>query len=429
VKKVSSQDSVLSDELLGRLIAMGEVDVLVGLATYNNAGTVGHVVRAAQTAFAKYFHRERTALLVVDAGSRDDTLDAVRRSQVPDTSPVLASFALRTVHQIAVPYHGVPGKASALRSILAAAELSRARACVVVGADHGGVTPEGIGALIRAVRVEGFDFVSPLYRRQKLEGLLPKNLVSPVIRGVYGLSLREPLGGEIALSARLISNLLGQSFWEVETVRSGIDLSLPLAAAVEGFRLCELALGRWENGRAGRVALGTVVEQIVGSLFTCLDLHQQYWQSADRQALEVAVEGTLPDIASEPTRINRRHMLHRFRSAVSDLGSVLENILAAETLGEIRALAARDDREIRFPDELWARTVYDCAASYHGSVIHRAHVLQALTPLYLGRAGSFLLENLDRDAAHVDRRLEELCLAFERLKPYLLERWKAMEGR
>jgi hypothetical protein len=428
VESLSIQESVLSDELLRRLIAMGEVDVLVGLATYNNAGTVGHVVRAAQTAFAKYFQRERTALLVVDAGSRDGTLEAVRSTQVPEPSPVLASSALRTVHQIAVPYHGVPGKASALRSILSAAELSRARVSVVVGSDSCGVTPEWIGALVRAVREDGFDFVSPLYHRHKLEALLPKNLVSPMIRGLYGISLREPLGGENALSARLITHLLGQSFWEVEAVRSGIELSLPLTAAVGGFRLCELALGRRESGRGGRVPVSAVVEQVVGSLFTCLDLHQSYWQAVRQQA-EVPVIGKLPQHASEPMRISRKPMLDRFRSAVSELGSILENILSMETLSETRALASLSDRDVRFPDELWVRTVYDCAASYHGAVIHRAHVLQALTPLYLGRAGAFVVDNLERDAADVDLRLEELCLAFERLKPYLLERWKAMDGR
>jgi len=421
-------DTLLSDELLRQLMAMGEVDVLVGLATYNNAGTVEHVVRATQTAFAKYFHRERTALIIADAGSRDGTLEAARSTNVRDSTPLLASHSLRTMHQIAVPYHGVPGKARALRSIFAAAELSRARACVVVGADHQGMTPEWIENLVRPVQRDSFDFVSPVYRRHKFEGLLPKNVVYPVTRAVYGLSLREPLGGDSAFSGRLVTHLLGQSLWEVEAVRSGIDLGITAAAAVGGFRACELALGRRESGRDDRVALGSVVEQVVGSLFACLDMHQQFWQ-ASPAATEVPVKGTLADVANEPVRINRKRMFDRFRSAVSELGSVLEQILAAETLAEIRVLTAKSDREIHFPDELWARTVYDFAAAYHHSVMHRAHLLQALTPLYLGRAGSFVVENLESEAAEVDGRLEELCLAFERLKPYLLERWKATDGR
>jgi hypothetical protein len=424
-----ADDSFLTDELLKQLMAMGEVDILVGLATYNNADTVGHVVGAAQAAFAKYFHRERTALITADAGSRDGTLETVRSTDVRDFHPVLASYALRTVHQIVAPYHGIPGKANALRTIFAAAELSRAKVCVVVGADHDGVTPEWIDNLVRPVRGESFDFVSPLYPRHKFEGLLLKNLVYPLTRAIYGLRIREPLGGENAFSTRLVAHLLSQSIWEGELARFGIDLGMTAAAAVGGFRVCESALGtRRQAGRDDRVTLGSVVEQVVGSLFACLELHERHWQ-ASRSPTEVPVKGQEQELALEPVRINRKRMFDRFRSAVVELGSVLEQILAAETLAEVRALTGKSDREMHFPDELWARTVYDFAAAYHRSVMHRGHLLQALTPLYLGRAGSFVLENLESDAPQVDLRLEELCLAFERLKPYLQERWKASEER
>jgi len=422
-------ESILSDELLRELMAVGEVDVLVGLATYNNAGTVEHVVRATQTAFAEYLQRERTALIIADAGSRDGTLEAARGTHAVDATPLLSSTTLRTVHQIAVPYHGVPGKASALRRIFAASELSRARVCVVVGADHRGLTPEWIDGLVRLVQRESFDFVSPLYHRHKFEGLLPKNLLYPVTRAVLGLPIREPLGGENAFSARLVAHLLSQDLWEGEAARSfGIDLGITAAAAVGGFRVCELALGRREDGRGDRTAPGSMVEQVVGSLFACLETHPQYWQ-ASPTAIEVPVKGELAEVASALARINRKRMFDRFRSAVSELGSVLERILSADTLSGIRALTARSGPEILFPDELWVRTVYDFAAAYHRAAMHRAHLLQALTPLYLGRAGSFVVENLDSDAAEVDRRLELLCLAFERLKPYLLERWTATDGR
>jgi len=118
-------------------------------------------------------------------------------------------------------------------------------------------------------------------------------------------------------------------------------------------------------------------------------------------------------------------MFDRLRSAVVELSSVLEKILAADTLNEIRALTGSGEREIHYPDELWVRTVYDFAAAYHRSVMHRGHLLQAMTPLYLGRVGSFVLENLESDAAEVDRRLLELSSTFGRLKTYLRQRWSA----
>jgi hypothetical protein len=53
----------------------------------------------------------------------------------------------------------------------------------------------------------------------------------------------------------------------------------------------------------------------------------------------------------------------------------------------------------------------------------RDHILQALVPLYRGRMFTFLVENRTSSAAEVGNNIENLCLEFERLKPYLLELW------
>ena len=50
-------------------------------------------------------------------------------------------------------------------------------------------------------------------------------------------------------------------------------------------------------------------------------------------------------------------------------------------------------------------------------------MVQALAPLYRGKAYTFLIENRDATAEGVEDHVEALCLAFERLKPYLLELW------
>jgi hypothetical protein len=70
---------------------------------------------------------------------------------------------------------------------------------------------------------------------------------------------------------------------------------------------------------------------------------------------------------------------------------------------------------------VWARTVFEFAASFHRSVISRDHIVQALVPLYRGRTLSFLLEN--RDGDDIETSVESVCGEFERLKPYLLEIW------
>ena len=116
-------------------------------------------------------------------------------------------------------------------------------------------------------------------------------------------------------------------------------------------------------------------------------------------------------------------MLQMFRVGVSELTSILQSILAATTLEEIQQMAQLSDREFRFPDELWVKTVYEFASSYHRAVINRDHLLQALVPLYRGRIGSFVLENYRADAEQIEKRLEALGLQYQSQKPHLIDSW------
>ena len=68
--------------------------------------------------------------------------------------------------------------------------------------------------------------------------------------------------------------------------------------------------------------------------------------------------------------------------------------------------------------------VYDFALGYRLRVLARDHLLQSLVPLYLGWLASFVLQVRDLDAGGVDQRVEDLALAFEAQKPYLISRWR-----
>jgi len=103
----------------------------------------------------------------------------------------------------------------------------------------------------------------------------------------------------------------------------------------------------------------------------------------------------------------------------------LESILSPETLSSIQGIATLDQNAFRFPPELWVTMLYEFAASYHHSVINRDHLVQALVPLYRGKIYSFLTEFSEASATDMEAVSENLCLEFERQKPYLTEKWKA----
>jgi hypothetical protein len=113
-----------------------------------------------------------------------------------------------------------------------------------------------------------------------------------------------------------------------------------------------------------------------------------------------------------------------FRSGVTELEPILVSILDPETHAGIKSLVAQEEDNFRFPSDLWVRTLYDFAASYHHAVLNRDHLVQALAPLYRGVTFSYLAEHSDSSPAEMEAVSEALCAEFERQRPYLRDKWK-----
>jgi glucosylglycerate synthase len=419
-------ESLLSDDLLRQLMAVGQVDVVVGVPTLNNAATAGAVVRAVHLAFTRRFKRDRTVLINFDAGSTDGTPDIVRRASLVESETLVAPQALRTIHRISSPYHGLPGKGGALRALFAAAELMDAKAVALFDPDATTMTADWVAHLVGPVYRDGFDYVAPVFTRHPTEGPLVTQLARPLVRTAYGRRMREPLSSEFGCSLRFASHCLAQDVWSSAFLTYGIDIWLATTALAGGFQCGEAVLGaRSQEASPHRPALPELFRQVVGTLFTCMEMHQPYWLG--REGSEELPRLTDGDLWSpEATLLDPAPLAESFRNGVRDLRPVLETILDDETRAEVERVATAPQPV--FPDELWIEAVVQFAAAHHREVMHRDHTIRALVPLYLGRAASFLTASVERDASAVEEDLGALALGFEKRKPQLVRRWKAEEG-
>jgi hypothetical protein len=422
-----AEESFLTDDIVRQLISVGEVDILVGLPTHNNAKTIGHLVAAIQDGILQWSPRERAAIINADAGSRDGTPELVASAAIDDVQRRdFNRHALRTLPSISAQYGSSLAHGTALRTILAAAELLRARACAVISPESTNIKPEWIPGLLQPIYKEDFDLVLPTYARHKFDGLLITNLLYPMTRALYGFRIREPYAAEFAFSGRLGSQFLAQNSWNDEAARTGCEVGFTTAAIAGGFRICQSFLGTKPHLERHAADMVSALRQTIGGLFSSMESTFSWW-SSKTGSQPVPTIGAEQQVTLDPMRINRKRLHEMFRTGVAELQSVFQSILSPATLAELRGIARLEETEFHYPAELWAKTVYEFAAAHHKAVIGRDHIIQALAPLFRGRAFTFLVENRNSSESDVENHVESLCLEFERLKPYLLERWNGRE--
>jgi glucosylglycerate synthase len=421
-----AEDTFLDDDLLRQLMGVGEVDLLVGIFSHGNANTTGQAVLAIERSFQQHFTRQRAVIVNAYGADKDEGGAAAGLSNVVAENVRLAeSVSLRTIQRVTADFPVPPSPGMALRTILAAADLLRARACAIVSPGTTNLTPDWIANLLRPAYREKFDFVAPLYARQKFQGLLARNLLYPMSRAIFGFGIRELYSDEWGFSGRLASVCLNQDVWHEESVGTRPEAWMAMSAISSDFRCCQVFLGQKIQSTTGS---GTdfveVFRQTVGSLFWCMESQQSEWLDGDRSE-PVQTFGPDHELTSEPTDLNRHRMFEMFRSGVTELEPILGSILDPETHAEVQSMASLAEGKFRYSSDLWVRTLYDFAASYHHAVINRDHVVQALAPLYRGVTVSYLVEHSDSSPAEMEAVSEALCVEFERQKPYLRKKWKA----
>jgi glucosylglycerate synthase len=420
-----AEESFLADDFLRQLMSVGEVDLLVGIPTHNNASTLGQTLQSVEESLRQNFVRERAVILNVDGGSGDETRQIFAQSGERREGSHRGLTSLRTIHRISCEYDRTPSQGSALHNIVAAADLLRAKACAVVSPATTSVTPSWVANLLRPVYREGLDFVAPLYVRSRFQGLLARDLLYPMSRAVFGQRIRELYSDEWGFSGRLASQCLEKDVWHEDAVRARPEAWMAITAASSG-----LKCGQYFLGPKTAAATGTgpdiveAIRQTVGSFFWCMETNQAQWLTR-ANLLPVATFGPDHELSLDGIPPSSDKIFDLFRSGVNELEPILASILTKDTHAQIKAIALSDRAKFHFAPELWVTTLYEFAASYHHAVLNRDHLVQALVPLYRGRLYSFLLENANSSADAMEAQSEILCQEFERRKPYLIERWTA----
>ena len=240
------------------------------MTALNQARTAPAVVAAVAAGLARGFAGRKTAVLFVDGGSQDGTLEAVESA---------ARLATRAVPVASVRVSGRPGRGRAVLAGLAAARHVGARAAGLVDAGLASITAEWVEPLLGPALNGDADYVSPSYTRALTEGTLTTNLLAPLVRSLFGKRLQEVLGGCAGVSSALLDALPPAEEWADEPTGQGAELRVLGQALAGDHVLVEVHLGRKEiDPGAAPADLAHTLVDAVGPLFRLMERHAGEWQ-------------------------------------------------------------------------------------------------------------------------------------------------------
>ena len=205
----------------------------------------------------------------------------------------------------------------------------------MVDSDLRSIAPEWIELLAGPILKGGYDFVAPLYARYKYDGTITNAIAYPLTRALYGARIRQPIGGEFAVSGDLVQRYLELPTFDELTARFGIDIWMTHSAINEGFAVCQARLGaKIHDAKDPASDLGPMFRQVVGTLFRMAGVYEDRWLRV-RGSHAIPEYGFERVIAPETIEVNHAKLVDNFESARLAQRQVWEGMLSDEQLDRV----------------------------------------------------------------------------------------------
>lgn len=398
-----------------RLADVGMADIVVGIPTYKHARTVAPVMKTVAEGLARDFRGMKTVITVVDGGSPDETVAVANQVPLP-----------AGVKRLVTSYQGVQGKGSAVRGIFEIARAVRARVIVILEADLQSITSDWVEKLARPILDKQYQLAIPHYVRPLPDGAMTDLLAYPITKLLYGADIRQPMGGEYALSAELAQRIATRDVWETDVARHGVDIWLTTVAVNENVQMCQVRLGvKLDDSRELLLSFDPTFVQAIGTLFRLIDIYKRRWQDAQQKRVAPFFGN---GIAAEPVRpwipsVSAAALGDAFVAGSRRYTRLWKTALTPSTRNVIKELSEAPDGATRFSAKLWARTVYDFCTVYNQGEGDPDKIVAALLPLYYARCATLMRET-NMEPAAVERAVQEQAKEFLIEKPYLVHLWE-----
>ncbi len=207
--------------------------ICVGIPSYNEVDRISFVISQIDKGLSllqRKYSQIEGVIVNADNCSSDNTADRFINTYT--------SFRKESIFT-----SGHPGKGKNVQAILQYAVDKNFDVILTIDADLESITPEWVVKFSEPIIKEEADFVYPEYKRDRFEGSTTNHFAYPLLFAYFGRNMRQPIGGDFAMSLRYARHILMQkiSGW---TLKYGIDIFMSMNAAGGGFMIDSAKLGQ-----------------------------------------------------------------------------------------------------------------------------------------------------------------------------------------
>jgi hypothetical protein len=390
-----------------------KADFIVGIPSFMEADSISYPTKMASKGLCKFFPDKKSVIINVDNNSPDGT-----RTAFLNTRTDVPKIYMSTPGEIR-------GKGNNLRNLFEAVVELDAAGAVVVDADLKSITPQWIQYLGEPL-FTGFNYVTPIYIRHKYDGSITNHIAYPLLRTLFGLRVRQPIGGDFGFSRRLAQAFLSEKTWTDNVANFGIDIWMTTVAIARRFKVCQTFLGSPKSHRTKDPAkdLGPMFMQVVMTFFELTIDFEYFWKgTAESWPSNIFGFGLGAQEAPPPVSVNTDALYTSFTQGFDRYGEVWKVILPKEIFAEVKKTKKIPKGRFYYPSDLWAHILFNYAIAYRNNQISKEMIIESMIPFYHSRILSFVNKTVHMDIKECEEYFEKIVRIFEKEKPYLIERW------
>ena len=426
-----------------------EADIVVGIPFYNEADTIGSVLKIATQGLKAFYPDEKCVIVAAGSPAGGGALKVV--NNLPHVNGISQIAFLLNDERI-------NGKGWSLRAI---AEIARSLGAnlAILEADlrsrcrNGeieGLAPDWVRLLLEPIKRQKMDLVISRFNRHYFESPISSHVFYPILTAIYNRRINDMVGGQWGISHSLIRTYLKDTnkLWRSDISGYGVDSWLATTAITNEARICEANLGVKIHVSTPPGKAELVLRRLARVLFDQIVSDREWWRETEAigepPLLEpLATFGIKKTHQPREVQITPQTSVSRYKHGFNIFHSLYENVLSQEAYQQLEKLSQTEATGFDFPAQLWGQIVYRFLLAFaFDKGFAKGDLLNSLIPLYQGCVASFAMkmqavksklallpaeeaESLTSLAA--EREIEEMVDEFLHQKPDFLAAWEMRE--